>query len=63
LPAVKNGNIFVTDANSYFSRPGPRLSEGVAILASVLRPEITADIPENSIDRIERSRTASHRGT
>jgi len=62
LPAVKNGNVFVTDANSYFSRPGPRLSEGVAILASALRPEITVDIPENSIDRMERSRTASHRG-
>src|SRR5689334_21316432 len=61
LPAVRNGNVYVTDANSYFSRPGPRLSEGVAILASVLRPEITVDIPENSIDRLERSRTAAPR--
>ncbi|HET9400421.1 MAG TPA: cobalamin-binding protein [Candidatus Acidoferrales bacterium] len=61
LPAVRNGNIFITDANSYFSRPGPRLSEGVAILASALRPEITVDIPENSIERFERSRTAAPR--
>jgi hypothetical protein len=58
---VKNGNVFVTDANSYFSRPGPRLSEGVAILASALCPKISVDIPENSVDRMERSRTASHR--
>ena len=61
LPAVRNGNVYVTDANSYFSRPGPRLSEGVAILASVLRPEIPVDIPENSIDRLERSRSAAPR--
>lgn len=61
LPAVRSGNVYATDANSYFSRPGPRLSEGVAILASVLHPEIAVEIPENSIDRLQRSRSAAPR--
>ena len=29
LPAVRDRRIFASDANSYFSRPGPRLAEGV----------------------------------
>jgi iron complex transport system substrate-binding protein len=33
LPAVRNGRVFAVDANSYFSRSGPRLADGVAILA------------------------------
>jgi iron complex transport system substrate-binding protein len=40
LPAMRAGQIFAVDANSYFSRPGPRLAEGVAIVAHLLHPEI-----------------------
>jgi len=40
LPAVRNGAIFAVDANSYFSRPGPRLADGIAILAQILHPEL-----------------------
>jgi iron complex transport system substrate-binding protein len=29
----------VVDANSFFSRPAPRLVEGVEILARILHPE------------------------
>ena len=36
LPAVRNGNVFVVEASAYFSRPGPRLAEGVAILADAI---------------------------
>ena len=39
LPAVRERRIFAVDANSYFSRPGPRLSDGVAILAHLFHPE------------------------
>jgi iron complex transport system substrate-binding protein len=39
LPAVKNGRVWAVDANSYFSRPAPRLVEGVEILARILHPE------------------------
>ncbi len=39
LPAVKNGHVWAVDANSYFSRPAPRLVEGVEILARILHPQ------------------------
>lgn len=40
LPAVKSGEVWATDATSYFSRPGPRVIDGVEILARILHPEI-----------------------
>jgi iron complex transport system substrate-binding protein len=40
LPAVEAGRVHVVDAQSYFSRPGPRLIEGVSQLASFLHPDI-----------------------
>jgi iron complex transport system substrate-binding protein len=39
LPAVKAGRVYGVDANAYLSRPGPRLAEGLALLASLLHPE------------------------
>jgi iron complex transport system substrate-binding protein len=39
LPAVKAGRVWAVDANSHFSRPAPRLVEGVEILARILHPE------------------------
>jgi len=36
LPAVENGQVFVTDSSSYFSRSGPRLIDGVEVLAGLL---------------------------
>ena len=38
IPAVRNDHIYAVDANAYFSRPGPRLTEGVALLAALLHP-------------------------
>lgn len=40
LPAVRNGEVWATDATSYFSRPGPRVVDGVEILARILHPEV-----------------------
>ena len=40
LPAVQERKIFAVDANSYFSRPGPRLAEGVELLAHLFHPEL-----------------------
>jgi iron complex transport system substrate-binding protein len=49
LPAVRSARVFCVDATSYFSRPGPRLADGVEILAHILHPErAPADIPANS---------------
>jgi len=38
LPAVRDGRVWAVDANSFFSRPAPRLVEGVEILARILHP-------------------------
>jgi iron complex transport system substrate-binding protein len=40
LPAVGEGRVWAVDANSYFSRPAPRLVDGVEILARILHPEV-----------------------
>jgi iron complex transport system substrate-binding protein len=40
LPAVHERRIFAVDANSYFSRPGPRLAAGVEIFAHIFHPEL-----------------------
>jgi iron complex transport system substrate-binding protein len=40
LPAVKTNQVWAVDATSYFSRPGPRVVEGVEILAKILHPEV-----------------------
>ncbi len=40
LPAVRSGEVWATDATSYFSRPGPRVVDGAEILARILHPEI-----------------------
>jgi len=33
LRAVRNGNVYALDGNSYYARPGPRLVQGCGILA------------------------------
>ena len=37
LPAQR---VFAVDANAYFARPGPRLVDGVALLAHLLHPDL-----------------------
>jgi iron complex transport system substrate-binding protein len=39
LPAVKNRRVFAMDANAYFARPGPRLVDGVELIAHLSHPE------------------------
>ena len=36
LPAVRNARVFVVEASGYFSRPGPRLPAGLAVLAYLI---------------------------
>lgn len=40
LQAVKNGKVYITDGNSYFNRPGPRLVDSLEILAEIFHPEL-----------------------
>ena len=39
LPAVRRGQVFAVDGSSYFSRPGPRVIEGIELLAEILDPD------------------------
>jgi iron complex transport system substrate-binding protein len=49
LPAVRDGRVWAVDANSFFSRPAPRLVEGVEILARILHPEAFSGQPDGSV--------------
>ena len=48
LPAVNDGRVWAVDANSYFSRPAPRLVQGVEILACILHPGALREKPKTS---------------
>ncbi len=51
-PAARNGNVFAVDASSFFSRPGPRIVDGLEILAWAVHPEAYPEPPPGSITRI-----------
>ncbi len=51
-PAARNGNVFAVDATSYFSRPGPRIVDGIEILAWGAHPEAYPRPPEGTITRL-----------
>lgn len=40
IPAVRNNRVYALEANSYFSRPGPRLVTGIEILAKVFHDTV-----------------------
>ncbi|MBZ8182113.1 cobalamin-binding protein [Oscillatoria salina] len=40
LQAVKNKQVYLTDGNAYFNRPGPRLGDSLEILAEILHPDL-----------------------
>jgi iron complex transport system substrate-binding protein len=54
LPAVSNDRVFVVDAPAYFSRPGPRLADGVEILARLLHPAVFGAAPPSGAARVPR---------
>jgi iron complex transport system substrate-binding protein len=39
LRAVRDGRVFAVDGNAFFSRPGPRVVDGIELLASLFHPE------------------------
>src|SRR5437870_4684439 len=39
LRAVRAGHVWALDGNAYFSRPGPRVVDGIELLASLLHPD------------------------
>ncbi len=39
LSAVQQGQVYLTDGNQYFNRPGPRLVDSLELLAEILHPD------------------------
>ena len=44
LPAVRRGQVFAMDGSAYFSRPGPRVIDGIELLAEIFDPEAFEEI-------------------
>jgi iron complex transport system substrate-binding protein len=49
LAAVGAGEVVAVDAASYFSRPGPRIIDGLELLAAILHPELVPTPPGEAI--------------
>jgi iron complex transport system substrate-binding protein len=41
---VRRGRVFALDASAYFSRPGPRVIDGIEILAEIFDPAAFVDL-------------------
>lgn len=40
LKAVQQNQVYITDGNAYFNRPGPRLVDSLEIVAEILHPDL-----------------------
>ncbi len=40
IAAVKRNQLWAVDSNSYFSRPGPRVCDGIELLRAILSDQI-----------------------
>jgi iron complex transport system substrate-binding protein len=49
LAALGAGKVVAVDASAYFSRPGPRIVDGLELLASILHPELVPDAPGEAL--------------
>jgi iron complex transport system substrate-binding protein len=53
LPAVQSGEVYLID-HVYFSRPGPRVVQGLEILAQLTHPQIFSGlIPANTVAKLD----------
>ena len=52
VEAVRNGRVYAVHASAYFSRPGPRLVDGVEILYSLLHEDLSLPLPAESWEKI-----------
>ncbi len=53
LPAAREGRVYIVDSPAYFSRPGPRIVNGLEILAQVIHPELFPGlIPRGSVVKL-----------
>jgi iron complex transport system substrate-binding protein len=48
IPAVRDGRVYALEANSYFSRPGPRVITGIEALAKLFHPAVEVTLEAES---------------
>ena len=48
LPRISDAAVYAVDANAYFARPGPRVVEGVELLAHLFHPDL---VPWSHVER------------
>ena len=53
LRAVRDGRVWALDGNAFFSRPGPRVVDGIELLASLLHPDRVKAPPGTRAIRLE----------
>jgi iron complex transport system substrate-binding protein len=53
-PAAHEDSVYAVDASSFFSRPGPRIVDGLDILAWAVHPEAFPEPSPDAIVRVER---------
>lgn len=57
VPAVAADRVYVSHGSAYFSRPGPRIVDGLEILAHIIHPELfPAVYPETAVWRAPQRR-------
>jgi iron complex transport system substrate-binding protein len=44
LAAVRRDQVFALDGSAYFSRPGPRVIDGIELLAEIFDPQAFVEI-------------------
>ena len=49
LAALNASTIVAVDASAYFSRPGPRLVDGLELMAHILHPQCVPEAPAQAL--------------
>ncbi len=53
IAAVRNDHVYALDGSAYFSRPGPRVIDGIALLAEIFDPGVFSDeVPPGAFIRV-----------
>ena len=54
LSAARSAHVYAVNGSSYFNRPGPRIVEGLEILAEIMHPELfPRTMPRKAWQRLE----------
>lgn len=51
-PAFRANRVYVVDGSSYYNRAGPRIVDGIELMASILHPGSLGDLPLGAVRRL-----------